>query len=77
MNEIWTKRAGESINFDIYENKEDIFETQRNNPAMVYIALLFDNDPIQNNSIRLCTFSLQVAIQYCTVKFKMFIHNTS
>lgn len=53
MNEIWMKRDGEKINFDVYENKEDIFEIQRNNPEMVYIALLFDNDPIQNHSMRL------------------------
>lgn len=52
MNEIWTKRDGEKINFDVYQNKEDIFEIQRNDPAMVYIALLFEDDPIQNNSIR-------------------------
>lgn len=52
MNEIWMKRDGEKINFDVYEKKEDIFEIQRNNPALVYIALLFDEDPIQNNSIR-------------------------
>jgi len=52
MNEIWMERDGEKINFDIYENKEDLFEIQRNNPAMVYIALLFDNDPIENRSIR-------------------------
>lgn len=52
MNEIWMKRDGEKINFDIYQNREDIIEVQRNNPEMVYIALLFDNDPIENNSIR-------------------------
>jgi len=52
MNAIWMERDGEKINFDIYENKEDLFEIQRNNPAMVYIALLFDNDPIENRSIR-------------------------
>lgn len=52
MNEIWMKRVGEKINFDVYQNREDIFEIQRNNPAMVYIALLFDGDPIQNHSIR-------------------------
>jgi len=56
MNTIWTKRDGEKINFDVYENKEDIFEMQRNNPEKVYIALLFDDDPIQNNSIRLTLF---------------------
>lgn len=55
MNEIWMKRDGEKINFDVYENKEDIFEIQRNNPAIVYIALLFNNDPIQNHSMRLYT----------------------
>lgn len=49
------KRDGEKINFDIYQNREDIFEIQRNNPEMVYIALLFDDDPIENNSIRLYT----------------------
>lgn len=52
MNDVWTARDGEKINFDLYENKEDIFEMQRNNPEMVYIALLFDDDPIQNGSIR-------------------------
>lgn len=52
MNEIWTERYGEKINFDVYEDKEDIFEMQRNNPAMVYIALLFDDDPIRNRSMR-------------------------
>lgn len=46
------KRDGEKINFSIYQNKEDIFEIQRNNPEMVYIALLFDDDPIKNQSIR-------------------------
>ncbi|XP_022180938.1 ATP-binding cassette sub-family A member 5-like isoform X1 [Myzus persicae] len=51
MNEIWMKRDGEKINFSIYQNKEDIFEIQRNNPEMVYIALLFDDDPIKNHSI--------------------------
>lgn len=58
MNEIWMKRDGEKIYFDVYENKEDIFEIQRNNPAMVYIALLFDNDPIQNRSMRLYTLHI-------------------
>lgn len=53
MNEIWLKRYGENIHFDVYENKEEIFEIQRNNPAMVYIALLFDDDPLQNRSLRL------------------------
>jgi len=52
MNEIWMKREGEKINFDVYENKDDILEIQRNNPAMVYIALLFDDDPIENRSMR-------------------------
>lgn len=52
MNEIWMKRDGEKIHFDMYQNKEEIFEIQRNNPEMVYIALLFDDDPIQNHSIR-------------------------
>lgn len=58
MNEIWMKRDGEKINFDIYQNREDIFEIQRNYPEMVYIALLFDDDPIQNSSLRLYTVSL-------------------
>lgn len=52
MNEIWMRRDGEKINFSIYQNKEDIFEIQRNNPEMVYIALLFEDDPIKNQSIR-------------------------
>jgi len=52
MNEIWMKRDGEKINFSIYQNREDIFEIQRNNPEMVYIALLFEDDPIKNHSIR-------------------------
>lgn len=52
MNEIWLKRDGEKINFDIYQNKEDIFELQRNDPALVYITLLFEDDPIQNYSLR-------------------------
>jgi len=52
MNDVWTTRGGEKINFDLYENKEDIYDVQRNNPAMVYIALIFDDDPIRNNSIR-------------------------
>lgn len=60
MNEIWMNRDGEKINFDVYENKEDIFEIQRNNPSMVYIALLFDNDPIQNHSIRLYTHTVNL-----------------
>ncbi|XP_025412978.1 ABC transporter A family member 1-like isoform X2 [Sipha flava] len=51
MNEIWMKRSGEKINFDVYQNKEDIFEIQRNDPAMVYVALLFEDDPIQNHSL--------------------------
>lgn len=59
MNEIWMKRDGEKINFDVYQNREDIFEIQRNNPEMVYIALLFDDDPIQNNSIR---YQMQYAV---------------
>lgn len=52
MNDVWMARDGEKINFDLYENKEDIFELQRNDPAMVYIALLFDDDPIRNGSIK-------------------------
>lgn len=55
MNEIWMKRFGENIHFDVYENKEEIFEIQRNNPAMVYIALLFDDNPLQNRTLRLFT----------------------
>lgn len=55
MNDIWMKRDGEKINFDIHQDREEIFEIQRNNPEMVYIALLFDGDPIENNSIRLYT----------------------
>lgn len=64
MNEIWMKRVGEKINFDLYEKKEDIFEIQRNNPALVYIALLFDEDPIQNNSIRFFTVKLFIITHY-------------
>lgn len=52
MNDIWMKRNGEKINFDVYQNKEDIFEMQRNDPAIVYIALLFEDDPIHNLSLR-------------------------
>jgi len=55
MNEIWMQRDGEKINFSIYQNKDEISEIQRNNPEMVYIALLFDDDPIQNHSIRFYT----------------------
>lgn len=58
MNEIWMKREGEKINFNVYDKKEDIFEVQRNSPSMIYIALLFDNDPIKNQSIRLCIYFL-------------------
>lgn len=55
MNEIWMQRDGEKINFSIYKNKDEISEIQRNNPEMIYIALLFDDDPIQNHSIRFYT----------------------
>lgn len=50
------KREGEQINFNVYDKKEDIFEVQRNSPSMIYIALLFDNDPIENQSLRLCLY---------------------
>jgi len=70
MNEIWMQRDGEKINFSVYKNKDDISEIQRNNPEMVYIALLFDDDPIQNHSIRFYNF-----IQF--VNNNYFNHNSN